>query len=151
MRASELYLDASALAALFVDFDSHHTTVAETIGTAGAGLLISDFGALEFVSALSRLIRTKNLQLDEARVLEAKLEAWIASDTEFTRLEPRDIQRAKDCLSRFDMPLRAPDALHLAVTVRTGATLLTFDRRLAGCARTLGVKVFDAVGPVAGA
>ena len=41
---------------------------------------------------------------------------------------------------RFDLRLRAPDALHLAIACRLDATLVTLDRRLAEAARELGVR-----------
>ena len=42
---------------------------------------------------------------------------------------------------RFDLALRAPDALHLAVARRLDATLVTLDRRLTAAARELGIAV----------
>ena len=42
---------------------------------------------------------------------------------------------------RFDLALRAPDALHLAVVQRLDLSLITLDRRLATAARELGVGV----------
>jgi predicted nucleic acid-binding protein len=44
---------------------------------------------------------------------------------------------------RFDLGLRAPDALHLAITRRLDATLVTLDRRLAAAANQLGVAVAE--------
>jgi predicted nucleic acid-binding protein len=45
-------------------------------------------------------------------------------------------------------PLKAADALHLAATRRTGATLATIDRPLQRAAESLGLATlgFDAVG-----
>ena len=42
---------------------------------------------------------------------------------------------------RFDLALRAPDALHLAIARRLDATLVTLDRRLAAAAGELGIAV----------
>jgi predicted nucleic acid-binding protein len=42
---------------------------------------------------------------------------------------------------RFNLGLRAPDALHLAMARRLDATFVTLDRRLATAARELGVAV----------
>ena len=42
---------------------------------------------------------------------------------------------------RFDLRLRALDALHLAIARRVDATLITLDRRLASAARELGIAV----------
>ena len=42
---------------------------------------------------------------------------------------------------RFDLKLRAPDALHAAICRRLGMRLVTLDRRLAAAARALGIDV----------
>ncbi len=42
---------------------------------------------------------------------------------------------------RFDLALRAPDALHLAIARRLDATLVTLDRRRAAAAGELGIAV----------
>jgi predicted nucleic acid-binding protein len=42
---------------------------------------------------------------------------------------------------RFDLGLRAPDALHLAIARRLDATLVTLDRRLVAAAREVGIAV----------
>ena len=51
-----------------------------------------------------------------------------------------DIQAVRSLL-RFDPMLRAPDALHLAVTIRLNAALATYDKRLATAAASIGVEV----------
>ena len=146
MREPEIYLGTNAIAALFLDFDAHHSAIATVIDSAGSSLLISDFGILDFSSVLSRLIRTSLLQLDEARSIEARFASWVADNAETVNLEPSDVQRARNWINTFTTALRAPDALHLAIAARTGATVLTFDRQLAGCARTFGVTVAEAPG-----
>ena len=52
-----------------------------------------------------------------------------------------DVRLADAYVRRFDLGLRTPDALHLAIAHRLDATLLTLDRRLATAARELGVAV----------
>jgi predicted nucleic acid-binding protein len=47
---------------------------------------------------------------------------------------------ARDYVARFDMPLKAPDALHLALCAAEGLTLLTADRQLARNAEALGMR-----------
>ena len=46
---------------------------------------------------------------------------------------------AETALPRLDLTLRAPDALHIAIAHHIGATLMTFDDRIAACAGALGV------------
>jgi hypothetical protein len=47
---------------------------------------------------------------------------------------------AERLLRRLDLTLRSPDAIHLAVAMRIGSTLATFDRKLAEIARVLKVR-----------
>jgi uncharacterized protein len=54
-----------------------------------------------------------------------------------------DVRLAAAYVRRFDLALRAPDALHLAVAERLDVPLVTLDRRLATAARELGVGVED--------
>jgi predicted nucleic acid-binding protein len=42
---------------------------------------------------------------------------------------------------RFDLILRAPDALHIAIARRLDVALVTLDRRLANAAQALGITV----------
>jgi uncharacterized protein len=48
---------------------------------------------------------------------------------------------------RFDLMLRAPDALHAAVCQRLGLTLVTLDQPLARAATALGVAVVNPTEP----
>ena len=52
-----------------------------------------------------------------------------------------DVRLADAYVRRFDLGLRTPDALHLAIARRLDATLVTLDPRLAIAARELGVAV----------
>jgi uncharacterized protein len=52
-----------------------------------------------------------------------------------------DLRQAERFLRRLDLPLRAPDAIHIAITQRLDLELATFDERMADCAKRLGVKV----------
>ena len=48
---------------------------------------------------------------------------------------------AADLLRRCKPPLRASDALHLAIAADAGATLCTLDRRMAEAGQALGLAV----------
>ena len=57
-----------------------------------------------------------------------------------------DARLAYIYVRRFDLGLRAPDALHLAIARRLDATLVTLDRRLAAAAGELGIAVDELKG-----
>jgi predicted nucleic acid-binding protein len=44
----------------------------------------------------------------------------------------------------IDLPLRTPDAMHIAIAQRIGAEHLTFDNKMAAGARALGTNVLVA-------
>ena len=52
-----------------------------------------------------------------------------------------DVAAADTYLRRLDLTLLTPDALHIAIAGRIGATLVTFDRAMAASARVLGMAV----------
>jgi predicted nucleic acid-binding protein len=65
--------------------------------------------------------------------------AWRAGTSAAVEIHSADIRLAYSYVSRFDLVLRAPDALHLAIARRLDTTLVTLDRRLADAARDLGI------------
>jgi hypothetical protein len=69
--------------------------------------------------------------------------AWRAVMSLPVDITASDARPADIYARRFDLGLRAPDALHLAIARRLDATLVTLDRRLATAARELGVPVED--------
>jgi predicted nucleic acid-binding protein len=94
---------------------------------------------------LSRLLRTGLLTAAAASARLADFEAWRAATSSPVEVHAADVRLAYAYIRRFDLMLRAPDALHLAITRRIDATLATFDRRLARAAGELGVAI-EAVG-----
>jgi predicted nucleic acid-binding protein len=44
-------------------------------------------------------------------------------------------------LRRLDLALRTPDAINIAMAQRLGATLVTFDKKMAAAARSIGTAV----------
>jgi hypothetical protein len=56
-------------------------------------------------------------------------------------IQASDARLAYIYVRRFDLRLRAPDALHLAIARRLDVPLVTLDRRLAAAARELGIAV----------
>ena len=61
----------------------------------------------------------------------------------YRRLELKNhhYRQAYTYLARFDLPLKAPDALHLATASLERLPLVTADRQLARNAESLGLEV----------
>jgi uncharacterized protein len=139
-----VYLDTSVMIALFIDSDPFTERAKACIASNPDSLIVSDFAAAEFASAVARLTRTRRLTTDDATVLFGTFDAWKARTTEMANATTPDIAAAAAVLRRLDLNLRAPDAINIAVADRLGATLATFDDRMAAAARALGVVVAPA-------
>jgi len=134
------YLDASALVPTLVDEPASAIMVA-FIEQYSVTLVVSEFAAAEVSSALSRLVRTGTMTADEAKARLIAFDAWRRTGSEPADIRASDIWLANTYVRRFDLMLRAPDALHAAVCRRLDLTLVTSDRRLATAAREFGVNV----------
>ena len=135
-----LYLDASVVVALLTK--DVFTSRAETYIRANAPILIvSDFAAAEFVSVIARRLRVREITEPIARVVFAELDAWVIRTTEHAETTTADIIAAAGALRRLDLPLRTADAVNIAIARRIGATLMTFDEKMAASAKALGVGV----------
>lgn len=134
------YLDTSVLLPTLIA-EPATEAVYDWLGAEGQELLISDFAAAEVASALSRLVRMALLTGADASARLADFDAWRAAMSLPVDIAASDARLAYIYARRFDIGLRAPDALHLAIVRRLDATLVTLDRRLATAARELGVGV----------
>lgn len=133
-----LYLDASVLVSLLAR-DALTPRAYSLLRSRTAELLVSDFAAAEFASALGQRVRTGELTAEEARAAFANFDAWTARTA--SRVAAADVRAAEAFLRRLDLTLRAPDALHIATAERIGEALATFDKKMAAAARALGLSV----------
>ena len=102
---------------------------------------VSDFAAAEVASALSRLVRIGRLQAADGTACLFDFDVWRGAMTLSAEIHAVDVRLADAYVRRFDLGLRTPDALHLAIARRLDATLVTLDRRLATAGRELGIAV----------
>ncbi len=141
--ASPLYCDASALAKLFLPEPESDEVNALVAGR--SDLLVADLALTEVASALARRTREGALPPALARKVYRKMLATLAAGA-FRRVDllaatHREAERL--LLTPRTTPLRAADALHLALALGAGAgTLLTFDRILARAAREEGLAIW---------
>jgi len=68
---------------------------------------------------------------------------WSEQATQRVETTSHDIAQADRFLRRLDLTLRTPDAIHIAIVLRLGASLATFDRGMTLAAQVLGVAVAD--------
>lgn len=134
------YLDASVLVPSIVVEETTRAVGSYLLATT-ADLVVSDFAVLEVASALSRLVRMGKLPPPDAAQRLADFDDWRAGSTEAVEIDANDCRAASNYVRRFELKLRAPDALHAAICNRLGLQLVTLDRRLAAAARELGNDV----------
>ena len=137
-----VYLDASVLVALFAN-DSLSDRADSYLRLHPDVLVVSDFAAAEFASALARRVRMGLLTADEARTAFSTFDAWTARECTPVQIIAADVAGAAAFLRRLDLSLRTPDAIHVAVAQRIDAELMTFDNQMAANARALGLAVVD--------
>lgn len=138
-----IFLDASVVIAYYLD-ETYSDLVQETYQH-NADLFLSELVELEVYSVLSRQVRVGRLDFHTARQAGSLFAGHLDAGL-YTRLHLNaDHYRwARDAIFRFDLPLKSPDALHLAAAQRGGLRLITADRQLARNAASLGVA-FDLV------
>lgn len=137
---NELYLDASAIVPLFIK-ELRTPLVRRLIAELDGMPVVSTLAAGEVASTLSRLVRMGDVELVDARDRLAQLDRWVRSLARGVDTDAADVSAATDIVRRFELQLLMPDAVHLATCRRLGASLLTFDERLAEAAGTLGVPL----------
>ena len=98
----------------------------------------------EIASALARKQRSGRI---DAAARTRSMAIWRELSRAMIRVEaePGDFDRAASLVDSGARGLRASDALHLAIVLRLGLALATFDRDLADAADAEGVAV--ALGP----
>ena len=95
-----------------------------------AFLVVSDFAAAEFASAIARHPpHTGNFTVEQARTTLATFDGWVAGAAHPIEVLPVDVALATGFLRRLKvLPLRTPDAnLVFAITQRIGASLVTLE------------------------
>jgi predicted nucleic acid-binding protein len=135
-----LYLDASVIVALLTT-DILTSRAVSYFRTHTPILIVSDFAAAEFASVIARRVRIREVTKPVARIAFAQLDAWMIRNTERAETTTADVMVAALALRRLDLTLRTADALNIAITQRIGATLMTFDEKMAASAKALGVAV----------
>jgi predicted nucleic acid-binding protein len=135
-----LYLDASAMLPILVK-EPTSAAVDAFMSTIQQELWVSDFAAAEVASALSRLVRSGRLQASDGAVCLSDFDVWRAAMTKPVEMHAVDVRVAGSYVRQFDLALRVPDALHLAITRRLDLVLVTLDRRLVAAAKELGIAV----------
>ena len=133
------YFDASVLVAAIVE-EPGSAAARTTLRRPAGEIIIGAFAAAEVAAAVSRGFRIGRFTEAEARSALEDMDALRVAGVNFAPA-PDTIELAAHMARDFATKLLASDALHLASAVEAGATLVTFDRRLAAAAMKFGIDV----------
>ena len=103
---------------------------------------VSDLVEVEFFSALARKVRARGMSAPDGRRAGDRFLVHLRAGF-YARISPerRHYEVARGWLARLTLPLRALDALHLALADLEGLRLVTADQDLSRSAKRLGVSV----------
>jgi predicted nucleic acid-binding protein len=135
-----LLLDTSILIAYYLP--ESYSAQAQTLYLNNPDLTVSHLIELEVVSVIARLIRSQSLTLSAAKQTVSLFTTHLEHGF-YSRLplQTRHYRQAHAWITRFDLSLKAPDALHLAVAHLERLQLVTADRQLARNAAALDLDV----------
>lgn len=135
-----IYLDTSVLVAYYVPEPLSERS--QQIITSTPIVVVSELVQAEFVAALSLRLRIGDVERTTVQQI-ANLLLQHTTDGLYSPLHLKsDVYHlARTYITRFDLPLKAPDALHLAAAALEELTLVTADHQLARNAETLGIVV----------
>lgn len=135
-----LYLDTSVAVAALTPEPSSHRVQKWISEQAPGALAVSEWGRVEFSSALAIKVRSKTIDLEQRTVALSTYARFCEESFTILAIGDRHMQAAAFIVDQFMFGLRGGDALHLAVCAAYGATLCTLDRKLFEAGQALDVS-----------
>lgn len=134
-----LYLDTSILVTALTS-EPRSRAVFDWLGGLDAQTAVSSWVFTEFTSAVSIKVRVGTSGPIDGQATRAKFDALVQRSFHNIAILDADFRRAADFAADYTLNLRGSDALHLAITKRSGATLCTLDKRQADVGRALNIE-----------
>lgn len=133
------YLDTSLLVATLIREAGTPAAKTYLSSCRADPLLISRWAVTEFSSALALKVRTATIDAAEQAAALMMFRRFATLRLQVVNIDPLDFEIAAGMSDHSAIPLRAGDALHLAVCKRLGTRLATFDARMATAGNHHGV------------
>jgi uncharacterized protein len=136
----KLYLDSSVLVAAFAP-EKFSQRAMDLLGNASE-VVVSELTVTEARVSLVRKRKRKAMTAEEVAEALAEIAEAIQDGTLGVEPLPVEIFRAAEALAdRVAVPVRAMDALHVAMAAQLGAEMATFDADQATAAKAEGITV----------
>lgn len=139
------YFDASALSTI-VFRDDGWEQIVEWLRFSGDAGCYSDFGRGEMYSALGNSVRRSTVTEGYARAAIVQSDAYLDS-WDLIEITSTDVADATEMVTHFDLALRLPDAIHVAVARRLDVALISTDVQQVRAARRLGIAAVNPLEP----
>jgi uncharacterized protein len=137
-----LYLDASALVALFAE-EPATIPLSKLLEESEGAPIVTDFAVAETSAALARLVRIGARTREQVERAYKQLDTWAVQSTVREQVGAADVGRATEFVRQRGIVLRASDAIHLAAADRLGATVLTSDKGMSTAAERLEIACIN--------
>ena len=136
------YLDTSILVSFFVA-ERKSPVVRGWLGSARTqDLTISEWTRTEFASAIGNRVRSRHVGRLEALNILQTFGHMADNSLSVIVPDPDDFRLACRYMEKFELGLRAGDALHLAIAMNHGAhDVCSLDRLFVEAGRKLGINV----------
>jgi predicted nucleic acid-binding protein len=136
-----LYLDTSVLIALFVREVASDDVASWFAALPMSEVTTSEWTRVEFASAVGLRVRTASLEREFAADIVGRFARLAERSVAMIVPEKEDFALSSMYLQRFDLGLRAGDALHLAIASRRGCErIYSLDQKLVRSAARLKIR-----------
>jgi predicted nucleic acid-binding protein len=136
-----LYVDTSVFIPFLIREPASELVERWFAQAASNDLALSRWTVVEFVSAVGSKVRARSLANTAGTAVIRQFASLVRRS--FRLIEPAaaDFAKAAILMERFELALRAGDALHVAIAQNANAaSLVTLDKTLARAARQLGLN-----------
>ena len=136
------YIDTFYLAPFYLPEPASEVVEDRLLSLPPGSIIISPLVRAEFASLLARKCRMGEMKEAHARRVMRALDTHLLENAiGLVPVQSEDFDQAVTWIMAMTHPLRAPDALHLAIAARVGAVFWTLDSRLEQAARWVGLEV----------